>query len=258
MADTYCGKTCGQCIKKQNDECVGCITEKEDGRSLSCEVASCCKSLHHNSCYKCGSRETCVTYHKAKTPYAGFLGTWIGMLFLISVGSVITSLFTIELFDAKIIEISSIIEVLIKVIYVVILVVLAKVNYSYKLAAIMGIVIQGLNITAILKGKESTLGIILSLIALVVGLVGEYNELDAHANVLYEVNDLLASKWRTLWNITICAYLALIVGTMGLFVIPALGANLVLCGAIGLVVIGILKLVYLYKTSKCFRAISGR
>ena len=50
----------------------------------------------------------------------------------------------------------------------------------------------------------------------------------------------------------------LIVGTIGLFVIPGLGANFVLIGAFGLVVIGILKLVYLYKTSKTFIAISGR
>lgn len=258
MADTYCGKTCGQCIKKQNDECVGCVTEKEDGRSLRCEVASCCKNSHHNSCYKCGSREACVTYHREKTPYAGFLGTWIGMLFLISVASVIASIFSIDLFQDKIVKISSIIEVAISVGYVLILIVLAKANYSYKLAAIMGLVMQGLNITAILKGKETTLGIILSTIALVVGLVGEYNELDAHANILYEVSDLLAAKWRTLWNITICVYLALIVGFLGLFVIPGLGADLVILGAFGLVVIGFLKLAYLYKTSKCFRAISGR
>ena len=258
MADTYCGKTCGQCIKKQNDECVGCVTEKEDGRSLSCEVASCCKSLHHNSCYKCGSRETCVTYHRAKTPCAGFLGAWIGVLFIISIAGVIASIFSIDLFQDRIVKAGTIIEIVIDVVYVIILVLLAKANYSYKLAAIMGLVMQGLNITAILKGKESVLGIILSLVALVVGLVGQYNELDAHANVLYDINDELAGKWRTLWNITICAYLALIVGTIGLFVIPSLGANFVLIGAFGLVVIGILKLVYLYKTSKTFIAISGR
>ena len=258
MADTYCGKTCGQCIKKQNDECVGCVTEKEDGRSLRCEVASCCKNSHHNSCYKCGSRETCVTYHREKTPYAGFLAKWIGILFLLSVASIISSLFTLNLFDAKIVKIGSIIEVVFKIAYVSILVVLAKANYSYKLAAIIGIVMQGLNITAILKGEGTTLGIILSIIALAIGLVGEYNELDAHASILYEINDGLASKWRTLWNITICTYLALIVGFISLFVIPSLGAYLVIAGAVGLIAIGILKIVYLRKTSKSFKAISGR
>lgn len=258
MVDTYCGKTCGQCIKKQNDECAGCITDKEGGKSESCEVASCCKDSHHNSCYKCGSREVCVTYHREKTPYAGFLGKWISILFLISIASVITSFFTLDLIGTKITKIASITEVAINVVYVMILVVLAKVNYSYKLAAIMGIVVQGLNITAIVRGEKSTWGIILSVIALLIGLVGEYNELDAHTNVLYDVNNELAGKWHTLWNITICAYLALMVGFLSLFVIPGFGADFLLLGAIGLIVRGILKLVYLYNTSKGFKAISER
>ena len=48
-------------------------------------------------------------------------------------------------------------------------------------------------------------------------------------------------------------YVAIASGIVGIFVIPFLGLLVTLAGAIGLLVVGIVQLVYLYNTAKLFR-----
>ena len=88
---------------------------------------------------------------------------------------------------------------------------------------------------------------------LVVALVGEYNEYVAHSAVLSGVDNELSQKWEVLWK----WYIGLLLGTFGcLFValiLPILGAIAALGCSVGSIVVGILKLVYLYRTAKEFR-----
>ena len=261
MADTYCGKTCGQCIKKQNAECVGCITEKEGAKSEICDVAQCCKRAHHSSCFKCGTRPMCITYHRAKTPDAPFIGRWIGMLFIISILSIIASFLTADIVAKNapaVGTVGTVLCVALEIIYAVILILLAKVSYSYKLAGIFAIITQVINIVAIVVGQETVPGMIIGLVAALVSLVVAYNEIEAHASVLYDINDSLAAKWRTLWTIVICIKLAMVIGIVAIFILPGIGALLVLGSAIGSIVVIILKAIYLNNTSKVFKEISCR
>ena len=261
MADTYCGKTCGQCIKKQNDECVGCLTENLGGKSTECEVAKCCKELHHSSCFKCGTRENCTKYHSAKTPKAPILAKLIGLLFWTMIASVLASVLTLDMT----LEIMPSLElpgfvlgVVISVIYAVILLILSKTSHSYQLAGICWIVSQVFSVVSYVIGKDNILNTVLKILALIIVLVASYSEFDAHANVLYDVDNGLADKWRTLWNMTVCARLAMILGIVLLFIMMNLGANLVILGSLGILVVDILKFVYLYMTSKAFKKISDR
>ncbi|MFR6094486.1 MAG: hypothetical protein ACLUIW_03305 [Dysosmobacter welbionis] len=87
----------------------------------------------------------------------------------------------------------------------------------------------------------------------VLELCAAYQEFYAHAEVLEELDPELAGKWRLLWKWWIglllglfgCIFLALISAILGLLAI--------LADAIGLLVVGIVKLVYLYRTAKRFR-----
>lgn len=261
MADTYCGKTCGQCIKKQNDECVGCIIEKEGGKSENCEVAQCCKGAHHSSCFKCGTRPICVTYHKMKTPNASIISKWIGLLFVISLLVVVASFLTMGIVTKSwpiLGKVGTTLCVTFEIIYALILIVLAKVNYGYKLAGVFALITQTVSTVSVVVGEETVPGMIIGVVATIISLAAVYNEIEAHASVLYDVNDHLADKWRTLWTIYICVNLALVLGIVLIFIMPNIGATLVLWAAIGSVLVIILKAVYLYKTSKSFKEISCR
>jgi len=87
----------------------------------------------------------------------------------------------------------------------------------------------------------------------VLELCATYQEFYAHAEVLEELDPELAGKWRLLWKWWIglllglfgCIFLALISAILGLLVL--------LADAIGLLVVGIVQLVYLYRTAKRFR-----
>ena len=88
---------------------------------------------------------------------------------------------------------------------------------------------------------------------MVLELCAAYQEFYAHAEVLEELDPELAGKWRLLWKWWIglllglfgCIFLALISAILGLLAM--------LADAIGLLVVGIVKLVYLYWTAKRFR-----
>lgn len=260
MADTYCGKTCGQCIKKQNNECVGCVAENLGGKSEGCEVARCCKSLHHSSCYKCGTRGTCLNYHAVKTPNALFLSKWIGILFVIMIASVIASFLTLDMTLEVIPGLAVpgfILSVVLSVFYAVVLLVMARTNHSYQLAGVCWIIGQVLLVIGFVIGQDTVGAYVLKIFSLIAGLIAAYNEFDAHANVLNDVDEELVDKWRSLWNITICARLAMICGVGLLFMMLDIGVYLILFASIGMIVADVLKFVYLYKSFKAFKIISG-
>ena len=70
---------------------------------------------------------------------------------------------------------------------------------------------------------------------------------------------ILSEKWRKLWRwyvgLLIAAAAGILILFMGLmaFAVLIIGAVVILAAAIGILVVGILKLVYLYRTAKVFR-----
>ena len=91
--------------------------------------------------------------------------------------------------------------------------------------------------------------------AMIVSLVGEYNEYSAHAEVVGDVAPVLSDKWTGLWKWYIGMTLGLLGSILLMLIIPILGLLVALVTAIGTIVVSILKLVYLYRTAKVFREI---
>ena len=110
-------------------------------------------------------------------------------------------------------------------------------------------------LTAIVNGGSEGAGwmLIFTIPAAIVALVGEYNEYMAHSAVLTGVDNVLSDKWEVLWKWYIGLFLGVFGSILVMLIIPVLGAIAVIGCTIGTVVVGILKLVYLYRTAKTFR-----
>ena len=84
-------------------------------------------------------------------------------------------------------------------------------------------------------------------------MVGEYQEYMGHSELLWDVDVELSDKWHKLWKWYIGCFLALLASIVVILLSPILGLLVTLAAAIGILVVLIVKLVYLYRTAMLFR-----
>ncbi|SHI24700.1 hypothetical protein SAMN02745229_02379 [Butyrivibrio fibrisolvens DSM 3071] len=92
-------------------------------------------------------------------------------------------------------------------------------------------------------------GVLISLVAIVAGLIGTKYEFTAHSSVLKGVDDELSENWLILWKWYIGAIIAMM---CSLILVLALGMILIIGAVIVLFITNIVKIVFLYQTSKAF------
>ena len=279
MAETYCGKTCAECAQKETMNCPGCKTGP--GRQLGgdCELAQCVRNKSHETCDTCIFRGNCGTLRgrdsmpdqrrrrieaeqarqAAIARRAPVLGKWLWFLFWLIIPSTIASFMTHETLGGAIPALfypGQILNALCHLAYGGILRRLASEDDEYRTAGICSLIAGGISVLVALiagPGETPTWTLLLTLPAAVVALFGEYKEFSAHANVLRDVDRDQSEKWLMLWKWNIGLYAGMLGCMLVLFIIPLLGALAILAAAIGMVVVGIVKLVYLYSTAKRFR-----
>ena len=100
---------------------------------------------------------------------------------------------------------------------------------------------------------ERGIALILTLLAGVAALVGEYTECTSHAEALEPVDLELSEKWRRLWKWYIGTYLGSVGSIVVVMIFGPLGLLVMLASIIGMMVVAILKLVYLWRTARTFR-----
>ena len=61
MAETYCGKSCAECAKKEQLDCSGCKTSPGRQFGGDCELAKCVRDKGHETCETCGFKGNCGT-----------------------------------------------------------------------------------------------------------------------------------------------------------------------------------------------------
>lgn len=279
MAETYCGKSCAECTKKEQLNCSGCKTGPGRQFGGDCELAKCIRSKGHETCDTCGFKGNCGTLRSResmpdyrirkieaeemrkatiakRTPV---LGKWLWIIFWLIIPSTIGSLMANES-TAKILPglfmPGQIFSAICSLTYGAILLKLGSEEDRYRTAGICALIAGASSaLAAIINGGSdgATWILIFTIPAAIVALVGEYNEYMAHSAVLSGVDNELSEKWEVLWKWYIGLFGVMIGSILVMLIIPILGALAILAAAIGTIVVSILKLTYLYRTAKIFR-----
>ena len=279
MAETYCGKSCEECTKKEQLNCSGCKTGPGRQFGGDCELAKCIRDKGHETCETCGfngncgtlrSRESMPDYRIKKieaeamrkatiAKRAPVLGKWLWVIFWLIIPSTIGSIMAHET-TAKILPglfmPGQIINAICSLIYGAILLKLGSEEDRYRTAGICALIAGASSaLAAMINGGSdgATWILIFTIPAAIVAIVGEYNEYMAHSAVLSGVDNELSEKWEVLWKWYIGLFLGMFGCIIVMLILPILGAIAILGCAIGTVVVSILKLVYLYRTAKIFR-----
>ena len=279
MAETYCGKTCAECSKKEQLNCSGCKVGPGRQFGGDCELSKCVRDKGHETCDTCGFKGNCGTLRSRESmpdyrirkieaeamrkaaiaKRAPVLGKWLWVIFWLIIPSTIGSIMAHET-TAKILPglfmPGQIINAICSLTYGAILLKLGSEEDRYRTAGICALIAGASSaLAAMINGGSdgATWILIFTIPAAIVAIVGEYNEYMAHSAVLSGVDNELSEKWEVLWK----WYIGLFVGIFGsillMLIIPVLGAIAVIGTTIGTVVVSILKLVYLYRTAKIFR-----
>ena len=283
MANSYCGKRCGECVLAEQLNCPGCKTEQYSPISAQCAIAACCRNRGHETCDTCNFRENCPNLNQRDAnpqqimqkraeiqrrqqaeaeararekaqlqKFAAILGKWVWILFWLAMAGIVIGLLGNIKSLSRIISVINVgIAVSMGLIY---LKKLSEVDDGFRLAALGGFTAAVTSLLSVV-GVGKTLNTILTLVLLIPSLVGMYYEFTTYADVLQGVDNELCEKWRKLWKIyIICAGVTF--GSLLLLFIPTLAALAMLGSAVGMLVATVLEWVYLYKTAKVFREIT--
>lgn len=279
MAETCCGKTCEKCTYKESLGCPDCKAGPGNHWSGDCEIAKCCKVKGHDTCDTCNFYSTCDTLrerenipenrirkriaeedrNKRFAQKALYLGKWLWLLFWLVIPDTLASFMTNETIVKWYPSLNSpgqILSIICSVAYGLILLKLSSENEHYRTSGICFLVVATVSAIVICISSGSndiTWTLILTIPSVVVALVGEYNEYMGHAEVLNGVDTELSEKWINLWKWYIRIFVALFGVIIVAFIVPIFGVLVLLVLSIGLLIVGILKLVYLYRTAKLFR-----
>lgn len=282
MAETYCGKSCAECIKKEQLNCPGC--KAGPGRQFGgdCELAKCVRDKGHETCDTCGFKGNCGTLRSRESMpdyrirkieaeemrkaaiarRAPVLGKWLWIIFWLIIPNTVGSLMANDSI-AKVLPglfvPGQIINAICSLTYGAILFKLRTEEDRYRTAGICAMIAGAASaLAAVINGgsDEATWILIFTIPAAIVEIVGEYNEFMAHSAVLSGVDNELSEKWEVLWKWYIGTFLGMLGCILVMLIAPVLGAIGIFGCAIGMIVVGVLKLVYLYRTAKIFREYS--
>lgn len=275
MAETYCGKSCKECPQLLENLCPGCKTGP--GRKLGgdCKLAACVQQKGHETCDTCGFNTGCARYHgrhqvpeqrriaieeeaarkAAFVRRAKVLGKWLWILFWLFIPANIGSLLTHDMVKDTVPALSTagvLIQLACNLVYGAILLKLASEETGYRTAGFCAL-ISGLGAgVASLIPEHNGMTLLITIPMAIVGIYGQYHEFMSHAAVTEDVDYELSQKWQKLWKWELGLEIGLVCSAF-LLIVPLVGLLMVLGIAIGMIVVSILKLVYLYQTAKLFR-----
>lgn len=191
------------------------------------------------------------------TQKALFLGKWIRILFWIIIPITLADLMTINIVALRfplLYLIGLILKFVCPIVYGLIILKMSSENGHYHTSGLCYLVVAVINVIAAFSpSRDMQALLILTLPATVIGLVAKYHEFRGHAEVLCDVDADLSEKWIILWK----RYISIIGIMLGcsilMMIAPIIGSLLLFVAAIGMIVVSVLQLVYLYKSGKAFR-----
>lgn len=279
MNETYCGKSCSECLYREQLNCTEC--KQGPGRQFygECEIARCCRNKGHETCQTCGFKQTCgklldkhneplqrqknaeseLQCQKNIAKRSLVLGKWLWILFWLFIPSGIAAILGNQSFISSfpgIYVTGCILNVVCSMTYGLILIRLSSEEERYRTAGIFALVFAALSIIVMIisnVSQSNSLILLTSVPSIIIKFISEYNEYMAHSTALCGVDNELSDNWEKLWK----WYIGLICSVIGAFllmiVLPIVGMIAMVAAAIGIIIVSIMKLVYLYKTADIFR-----
>lgn len=277
MPNTYCGKSCAECTYKEELSCPGCQAGPGKPHYAECDLAQCCQDKCHETCETCQLQPHCgklrgkerIPEYRIKSreaeranleklaKRAPVLGKWLWVLFWLVIPSTVASLMTNEDIMAALPALfvpGTVLQAVTLLVHVFALWQLGKLEERYKTAAVCALAGIVTTLASLLTGGENEgWTLLITIPAAIVIMVGKYNEFTAHSIVLQGMDYELSNKWSNLWKWYIGCYGAILGCILLVIIAPVLGLLVMLAALVGLIVVGIVEMVYLYKTAKQFR-----
>ena len=279
MEETYCGKTCAECGRRDELNCPGCKTGPGKPYDGDCILAKCTRGKGHETCETCIYSSTCGTLRGREgmpdqrirkieaekqrkamlVKRAEVMGKWLWIMFWLMIGANVPALLSNDYFAQHLPGLylaGAICGLLFNLACCLILLKLGREYDGYRVAGILflvGSVISALRGTITWVNPDANGLVLLSLPAAVANIAATYQEYIAHSAVLNGVDDVLSEKWGALWRWYIRCYLGMIGCVVLMIFAPVLGAILLIADVIAMLVMSIMKIVYLYRTAKIFR-----
>ncbi len=279
MAESYCGKSCAECREFTEQRCPGCKDGPGAAWSGDCTIAGCCRSKDHANCETCTQLPSCrlnagrydmpgerrqrgelaAQRRERAAAHAKRLSRWLNLLFWLVIVRIIVVLIgndTVQELAPGLYWPSLVLGWLYSACYGAILLILSPANARYRTAGAILLAVTAVDVASVFAVDPDGPFIILAGLAVVIlQLVGEYNELYGHSEVLEGVDDGLSENWRYLWKWQVYAFIAIIGGALLAAAFAIIGLICVLLGTIALLVVSVMKLVYVWRTAKAFKKI---
>ena len=273
MSNTYCGRDCLSCTEKETMGCPGCRIGPGRMGDGECELAKCCRNKGHRTCETCVSNRRCGMYlNRAKAPQerqrrlqieeernreiaerTSYMKRWLKLLFWLFLPSLIGSIFTYDtirdLIPAMYIP-GLILNYGSTIAYGVALVLMGKSESLYSKAGLLHLLASVISIATSFIIANEAIALLLKLPTAILGILATYNEYQAHSDFLEELDESLSGNWSMLWKAYIITTCMAVGGAFLVVISPALAVIVVLLGAVGLVIVGILHQVLLYNSAK--------
>lgn len=283
MAQTYCGKSCLDCTRKEALTCPGCKAGPGNDRDGTCKLAACCREKGHAVCGACGFHSTCGKWlrrdgvpesrmarleaeakRRAKmAASAAVLGKWLWLLFWLFIPGELAALMINDRVAGALPALripGQILNIVCMAAYALILLKLSSEDDNYRTAGICGLVGAALAAVAGLFG-DAPWTLALRIPAFIAALLGEHSEYAGHGQVLWGFDEELSQKWSRLWRWYIRSMVIMLVSafaTLILWRLAILGLLVMIAALIFMMVVAVLKLVYLCRMAKIFRTYAAR
>ena len=76
MAETYCGKECGECSWRESLGCPGCKTGPGKQYGGDCGIAACCRLKNHETCETCTRKGSYCAEYRSRDSAAQIRKQW--------------------------------------------------------------------------------------------------------------------------------------------------------------------------------------
>lgn len=263
MSESCCGKSCDFCTMGMETGCPGC-----DAVKAECDLARCCQEKGHETCASCTHNPQCERYQsRDREPQARiarrkemverqenlkqrgtFLSRQMLTLFWAMICANVVSLAVEWIFQSAMA--GKIVEILCLATYALTLVQMAPQCPTYRKAGMLQLMGTFMDIPLMFQQNELSI-LLSSLVATALCIVGGYFEYRSHSNVLEDVDPVQSLRWRKLWKWLIGVQCVTI---LGIFLsVLAVGMLMIMVGAIGVLVVSVFQLVYLYRSARLFR-----